>query len=151
MTRQESGSAIDRPRIGDAARAADAASGPVSRRVDSTGSTDAWQPSSADLDARAQREALLARIRDAHAGHESWNERGRALLERFGPATDGGCYMAGCTATFTFASRAAYERVRDDVTATPEYAAWTGGKQLTTPETLSDGRVIVAVVLQRPD
>jgi hypothetical protein len=116
---------------------------------------DAWQASAHDLEARVRREKLLAGIRDDRAGHESWNDQGLALLDLVGrraSATSGlGCYMAGCACTFTFSSDASYRRALDEVTASPEYARWTGSKQFTEPESLADGRVIVAVVLQRPD
>lgn len=116
---------------------------------------DAWQRTLQDLEARAKRDQLLAKIRDAHAGHESWNEQGLALLDLIGrraiTTADVGCYMAGCSSTFTFASEAAYRHAFDEVTATSEYARWTGSKQFTDPEVLDGGRVIVAVVLQRPD
>jgi hypothetical protein len=106
--------------------------------------------------ARAEREHMVAKIVDRLGSHEeSWNATGIDLLHAFGrgaqATTDLGCYMAGCIATFTFASESAYRAAYDEVTATPDYAAWTGGKRASAPEVLPDGRVIVAIALERPD
>lgn len=104
---------------------------------------------------RAEREHMVAQIVDRLGGHESWNAQGIELLQAFGgraqTTTDLGCYMAGCVATFTFASESTYRAAYDDVTATRAYAAWTGGKRVSSPEVLPDGRVIVAIALERPD
>ena len=105
--------------------------------------------------ARTERESLLARVRDAHVGHESWDDDGLALLDRVGheaiAVADEGCYMAGCIGAFTFASEAAYRRAVADVTASSDFAAWTGAKRITSPERLAGGKVVVAILLERPD
>ena len=115
---------------------------------------DARTPTT-DSAARTNRENILDGIRDPHPDHESWNEAGLALVDQLGrdavDVADRGCYMAGCVGTFTFASEAAYRHAVDALTASTDYAAWTGGKQLTAPETLANGQVVVALVLQRPD
>ncbi len=116
---------------------------------------DAWVSTAESLAARSERERLLEKIRDAHAGTESWNDQGLALLDQIArvalTVAEEGCYMAGCFATFIFESDDAYRRARETITASPEYARWTGGKQFTSPEVLGDGRVVVAAVFQRPD
>jgi hypothetical protein len=118
-------------------------------------SADARQPTAADSSARASRDKLLDGIRDPRQGHEPWNDAGLALVDELGKeavaVTDRGCYMAGCIGTFTFATDVAYRRAVDELAASAEYTAWTGGKQITPPETLANGQVIVALVLQRPD
>jgi hypothetical protein len=105
--------------------------------------------------ARTEREHLLARIDDHLSGHEDWNDRGIELLEQIGHgalATTGtACHMAGCAATFTFASQCAFESTRDAVAASADYVAWTGAKDFSTPEALPDGKVVVAVVFERPN
>jgi hypothetical protein len=108
-----------------------------------------------DNAARDSRDKLLDGIREAHPGQESWNDAGLALVDQLGrdaiAVTDRGCYMAGCMGTFTFASDGAYRRAFSELSSSPDYIAWTGGKQWTAPETLANGQVIVALVLQRPD
>jgi len=131
------------------------APGELSRAIPQAQTVDARKPISTDDHTRTSRETLLATIRDPRAGHEPWDETGLALLDQLGrdasDVTDRGCYMAGCIATFTFASDASYRRAIDDLTTSAEYAAWTGGKQITSPETLANGQVVIALVLQRPD
>jgi hypothetical protein len=109
----------------------------------------------AGLGPREEREQLLARIRDPKAGYEPWDDQGLAILDSAASdateLTDVGCYMAGCVATFTFPSDGAYRRAIADLKLTTAYVAWTGGKQFTTPETLDDGRVVIAILLNRPD
>jgi hypothetical protein len=116
---------------------------------------DARTPTTTDNAARTSREKLLDGMRDPHPGHESWNDAGLALVDQLGrdavSVADRGCYMAGCIGTVTFASDASYRRAVDELTSSADYAAWTGGKQLTAPETLANGQVVVALVLQRPD
>jgi hypothetical protein len=113
------------------------------------------KPDPTELDAHTKREQLVARIRDPKAGHEPWDDKGLAILDRVArdavATTDRGCYMAGCVATFTFSSEETYRRVVDEITAAPEWTAWTGGKQFSPPETLVNQHVVVAVVLERPD
>jgi hypothetical protein len=134
------------------ARADAAAANPIAPPPPALPSTDAGAPPST---ARAERELLLSKIIDHLGGHEGWNEQGTDLLRAFGrgavATSDLNCYMAGCIATFTFASEDAFHATYDEVTTSPRYAAWTGGKRVTAPELLPDGRVIVAVALERPD
>jgi hypothetical protein len=59
--------------------------------------------------------------------------------------------MAGCTATFTFESEAAFDKATAAWRATAEVRAWTGGVQVSDPEIRRTGSVVVAVVLFRPD
>jgi hypothetical protein len=109
----------------------------------------------AEPQARQSREQLGARVRDPSHGHEPWDDAGLALLHALGTdaveMTDVGCYMAGCMATFTFASTVMYRDAIAKLEASPDYAAWTGGKQLSAPETRADDMVVVAMVFERPD
>ena len=104
---------------------------------------------------RRAREQLVARVRDPSHGHEPWDDAGLALLRAIGAdaieTSDVGCYMAGCLATFTFANAATYRDAIAKLETSPDYAAWTGGKQLSAPETRADDSVVIAVVFERPD
>lgn len=117
--------------------------------------THAPAPSSANAAAHAERATWFARIRDAHVGHEAWDDAGLALLQQLGgdeaAVSDEGCYMAGCIAELTFASLGAYRDAIDAVAGMPAYTSWTGAKHITAPEQLPGGGVVVAVVLERPD
>ena len=110
---------------------------------------------SPNIAAHAERETWFARIRDAHAGHEAWDDAGLALLQQLGrdaaSVSNEGCYMAGCIAEVTFASLQAYRVAVDAFTSAAAYTSWTGAKHITAPETLANGDVVVAVVLERPD
>ena len=106
------------------------------------------------------RRALIHRIREPRPGHEPWDDAGLALLrtlsDRAASTSDLGCYMAGCIATFTFASNAVYERAVADWQGSPAYAAcgFEVGKQLTAPswrKLAADGSIVIAVVVGRPD
>jgi hypothetical protein len=105
-------------------------------------------------DAHAERVALTEHM-SARPGHEHWERKGVAVLDEVGARAqrveDRGCYVSGCTATYWFSSRDAYDAVVRDEAASPVYAAWKGGKHWTTPEEQSDGEVIVALLLDRPD
>ncbi len=105
--------------------------------------------------ARSEREQLVAHIHDDLTGHEAWSQTGLAILDAAAQGssavTDRGCYMAGCIATITYPSRDAYERALVELGSSAAYAAWTGAKQVTPPEIRSDGSVVVAVALLRPD
>ncbi|MDB4953677.1 MAG: hypothetical protein JWO36_1246 [Myxococcales bacterium] len=111
-------------------------------------------PTAAATAAREERTTVLASVRDSGEAHESWEAQGTSLLRAFegqGTVSDVGCYVAGCGATLTFRSQAAYQRALDDITASAAYREWTGGKRLTSPEIAADGSVSVALVLYRPD
>jgi hypothetical protein len=95
----------------------------------------------------------LATLRASGSGHESWVGQATALLESVDAIkrTTPECYIAGCAATFTFASDASYRERIAVLTTSDNYRAWTGGKALTVPEGQPDGRVIVTLLLYRPD
>ena len=103
----------------------------------------------------SERERWVKPVLRSGSGHEQWTERGTSLLEQIGRnavrSDDVGCYIAGCTATYTFASRDEYDRTIHAVQRSAEYQAWTGGKRWTTPEPAHDGAVTSALVLYRPD
>lgn len=105
--------------------------------------------------ARAEREKVLAGLRDSGNGAEPWDDTGSALFEEIGRRAAHsdplGCFVAGCGATFTFASAADFERERAEIETLPAYKAWTGGKRWTTPDPQPDGAVVVALALYRPD
>jgi hypothetical protein len=109
----------------------------------------------AGIAARQERETVLASLRESGEGHEGWETQATelfgSLANRDTQVSDVGCYIAGCAATFTFSSQAAYHSQIDRLQTSPAYAAWTGGKRYSAPETREDGRVIVALVLYRPD
>lgn len=108
-----------------------------------------------DPDPRFERDRLVGHIRDNLVGHEAWNAPGLAILDaaakRATSVTDRGCYMAGCIAVFTFPTEDAYEHAAVELTESAAYTAWTGGKQVTPPEIKSDGSIVIAVALLRPD
>lgn len=105
-------------------------------------------------DPHAERVALTAHMAE-RPGHERWERKGEAVLDEVGGRAQGveerGCYVSGCTATYRFSSRDAYEAVARDEAASAVYAAWKGPKQWTTPEEQADGQVVVALLLYRPD
>jgi hypothetical protein len=115
---------------------------------------DASPPEPDASDPHAERVALTAHMA-ARPGRERWARKGEALLDevalRAQRVDERGCYISGCTATFWFASRDAYDAVVRDEATSPVYAAWTGGKSWTTPEPQPDGQVVVALLLYRPD
>ncbi len=105
--------------------------------------------------ARAEREAVMTTLAHSGIGDEAWAAQAGALFTAIAqpPVTVSvtGCYIAGCGATFTFASEADYRRTLAGLAELAAYRAWTGGKKLTNPETRSDGSVVVGLVLYRPD
>jgi hypothetical protein len=113
-------------------------------------------PPSADASAAArEREALLSHIRDPHVGHEVWNDRANRVLDdlvRDGEITlERGCYMAGCFATVRFASESIEQSALDRVQRSADYTSWTGAKRTTPVEESADGKITIALVLERPD
>jgi hypothetical protein len=111
-------------------------------------------PTSDASDPHAERVALTEHMA-ARQGHEHWVGKGEAVLDEVGRRAqrveERGCYLSGCTATYSFSSRDAYEAVVRDEATSQVYAAWKGGKQWTTPEEQADGQVVVALLLYRPD
>ena len=99
--------------------------------------------------------AALATLRASGSGRESWDGQATALLEAAAAgsisSTAPECYIAGCAATFTFASEARYRERAAALTASDVYQAWTGGKLLAEPDRRPDGRVVVTLLLYRPD
>jgi hypothetical protein len=106
-------------------------------------------------DARRQREEKMATMRASGAAEETWDAQAKAFFATVatGPVTasDVGCYIAGCAATFTFPSEDSFYARTAEARSTPAYDAWTGGKLLTPPEILPDGRVRASWILYRPD
>ena len=98
---------------------------------------------------------MLAAVRESGSASEPWVTQGASLLDSI--ATGGttiserACAIAGCGAVFEFSSMPEYLRQRASAESSTAFEAWTGGKQWSTPETLEDGRVVVALVLYRPD
>jgi hypothetical protein len=111
--------------------------------------------SDAPSPAAEERDAAVATIRGSGPAHEVWDDQATdifaAVVAGAGEIVDSGCYIAGCAATLSFSSRAAYERALEALEASDRYRAWTGGKRITAPEIREDGSVIVALILSRPD
>jgi len=105
--------------------------------------------------AKHERETVLGALRDSGKGAEPWDDQGNGLLEKIARTASGwtqvGCFVAGCGATYLFASEDAMTRGRAVAEALDEYHAWTGGKRWTAPERWVDGRVSITLVLYRPD
>jgi hypothetical protein len=105
--------------------------------------------------AREGREKALTTLQDSGVASESWAPRATAVINEVGrhatSTTPAGCFVAGCAATFTFASQMDYLHALADINASDEYKAWTGGKHWTMPETAPDGTVTMALLLYRPD
>ena len=105
--------------------------------------------------AHAEREKMLATMHDSGAANESWAPRATTLIDEVGrhatSTTPAGCFVAGCAATFTFASQMDYLHMLAEINANDDYKAWTGGKHWTMPETAPDGTVTLALLLYRPD
>jgi hypothetical protein len=110
---------------------------------------------SADVDPRTEREALVAKVRDSGAGREAWDDQATGLFTaaagETGAVVDSGCFIAGCEATLSFPSRAGYQHDIDSFVSSERYRGWTGGKVVTRAEVRTDGSVVVALVLYRPD
>ncbi len=98
---------------------------------------------------------MLDNVRTSGPAHEHWDEQARALFNSL--AKDDtvvayeGCYVAGCAATLSFASEDDYRRARDEAERSELYRAWTGGKKWSRPDIAEDGRLLVALVVYRPD
>jgi hypothetical protein len=120
-----------------------------------TSAPPALPPSTEESSARREREQVLSHIRDPHVGHEHWNDRANRVLDdlaRDGEATlERGCYMAGCFATVRFNSDAVEQAAIARVQSSADYTAWTGAKRITPNEESADGKIIIALVLERPD
>lgn len=117
--------------------------------------TPALPPSTEASAATREREALLSHIRDPHVGHEDWNDRANRVLDdlvRDGEITlERGCYMAGCFATVSFASESIEQSALARVQRSADYTSWTGAKRTTPIEESADGKITIALVLERPD
>lgn len=111
-------------------------------------------PSERDA-AKTQRTQWVQRAIASGSGREIWTDQGQELIDEIGRLAagveDSGCFLTGCTATYTFPSRASYDDAYREVTGSPSYAAWTGGKRWSTPEEQDDGRIIVALIIYRPN
>ena len=105
--------------------------------------------------ARIDREAVIQALAESGAGAEDWDDQATRLVQEFGGAPVAtkiaGCFVGGCGATFTFPSGVEYQQRLDALLASDGYRAWTGGKRLSIPESLPGGRIVLAVVLYRPD
>lgn len=108
----------------------------------------------ADASSRAERVAAMQALRRSGPADEGWNAQAGEVFDatkRSATVTDVGCYVVGCGATLTFASETAYRDELARVQALTAFRAWTGGKQITSAEIQADGRVVVALLLYRPD
>ena len=104
--------------------------------------------------ARAEREAALETLRRSGPADETWSSQAGAVIDSVKPAatvSDVGCYVVGCGATLTFDSDRTYRDALAQLASSASYRAWTGGKQLTSPEVQTDGHVVVELLLFRPD
>jgi hypothetical protein len=123
--------------------------------IDAAGAASTHQSVAEREVARAQRTKWVQRAIASHPVHEKWTAAAQALIDQVGQRAehvdDTGCFVIGCTGTFTFATRAAYDDAYRELTTTPAYETWHSGKRWTTPEEQDDGRVIVALVLYRID
>jgi hypothetical protein len=158
MRREAPASSAARPRAVDA-RGADAT---IARAdVDAPAAAIAAEPAppaaepDAGAAARDERLAAIATLERSGPGREDWDASAMAIFDAADTGsvevTSVGCFIAGCAATMTYASRDAYARGLERLQGSAPYRAWTGGKVLTRPELLADGRVVVALVLYRPD
>ena len=104
-----------------------------------------------DAASTSERDQVLDVVRASGPANEPWDAQARSLFESIDPSVSiDGCYVAGCAATFTFASEASYDARRRDAERSTEYAAWTGGKRWTAP-VVTGSKVAVSLVLYRPD
>jgi hypothetical protein len=105
--------------------------------------------------AKAQRTKWVHSAISSPRERERWTDQGQALIDevsqRAAHVEDNGCFLQGCTATLTFPSRAAYDSVYSEIITSDAYAAWTGGKRWSTPEEQDDGRIVVALIIYRPN
>jgi hypothetical protein len=105
--------------------------------------------------ATVERPSALVELEESGEGSEAWSSQGTALLDAFGASsaamTERGCFVAGCAALFTFSSEDDYQRQLARLVASDAYAAWTGGKVLSPLQLRADHKVVVSLVLYRPD
>jgi hypothetical protein len=104
--------------------------------------------------ARTERESALQTLKRSGPAEESWNPQAGAVFDSIRTSAtlaDVGCYVVGCGATLTFASDRSYRDGLAQLEASTAYRAWTGGKKTTSPEVQTDGSVVVALLLFRPD
>src|SRR5205823_14394393 len=84
---------------------------------------------------RIERATLLESLHQSGDASEAWAPRATTLIgavARYASATTPeGCFVAGCGATFAFASRGDYDRAIAEIVTTSDYQAWTGGKRWT--------------------
>jgi hypothetical protein len=124
--------------------------------IEGRGVADASSPVDAQ-EARDQRADALLHLRQSGPGEESWNPRAGDVFDAIAALvppvtiTERGCYVVGCRAVVTFASESAYRAELAQIDRLAAYRAWTGGKQITSPDVRPDGRVVVALLLFRPD
>jgi hypothetical protein len=114
---------------------------------------DARAPTT-DSSSRSERESALQALRRSGPADEGWNAQAGTVFDAIKPTaavSDVGCYVVGCGATLTFSSETAYRAGLAQVQALAAFRAWTGGKQITSPDVQADGRVVVALLLYRPD
>jgi len=151
--------AADRPAPGEGARAYVPAPAPVRDAgpvAPTMPTVDALAQAPATREqARVERATLLETMHQSGDASEAWAPRATQLIGAIGKyaaaTTPEGCFVAGCAATFAFASRADFDHAMAEVSASADYQAWTGGKRWTAPELAPDGRVLVALLLYRPD
>jgi hypothetical protein len=151
------------PRARDAVAASTGSSAALSVSVSVRDATAAPRPIDADTNwadeqraARSDREQMITSLRQSGSGQEVWVAQGTAALDVLAHAsgvqmTEAGCFIAGCGAVFTFATETEYRRGVDTLLASDAFRAWTGGKRFAPPERMPDGRVVIAIVLYRPD
>ena len=107
-----------------------------------------------DASSRVERESALQTLRRSGPADEGWSAQAGTVFDAITPSaavTGVGCYVVGCGATLTFSSETAYRDELAHIQALAAYRAWTGGKQITSPDVQADGRVVVALLLYRPD
>jgi hypothetical protein len=128
---------------------------PIPTPTPTTTPTPALPPSVEAGSATHEREAMLSHIRDPHVGHEAWNDRANRVLDdlvRDSEITlERGCYMAGCFATVRFAAESIEQSALARVQQSADYTSWTGAKRTTPVEESPDGKITIALVLERPD
>ena len=107
------------------------------------------------LDGARVREMVLEDLKQSGDGTEDWNGSAESVFAAIGKPpvsfSDDGCWVAGCAATFTYASQDAYEQALAALPAMPAYKGWSAGKRLTPPDLRPDGTVQMTIVLYRPD
>jgi hypothetical protein len=105
--------------------------------------------------ATAERTMSVQRMLSSQPMINKWKASGQAVIDEVGRRADhvedNGCFVLGCTATYTFKSRAAYDEAYREATSSEGYIKWPSGKKWLTPEEQDDGRVIVALILYQVD